>query len=134
MDLNLIFNKYLSICVHSSMPDCCKLKEQCMDAQIYCCGLNSTAYVSALAIYVSEPQFLNALHTAMESQHTTICSTTLRFLSHLLQYQMILQHIDVSIFIMHMCYKSLGHWGHYATSRKGVGSISQCGHLIFQLM
>ncbi|XP_023706009.2 meiosis inhibitor protein 1-like isoform X1 [Cryptotermes secundus] len=47
----------------------------------------------ALAIYVSEPKFLNVLHTAMESQHKTICSTALHFLSHLLHYQMIIQHV-----------------------------------------
>jgi len=60
--------------------------------------MNLTAHFSALAIYISEPKFLNMLHTAMESKHPTICSTAVHFLSHLLHYQMTLQHLNVSIF------------------------------------
>ncbi|KDR11697.1 hypothetical protein L798_14192 [Zootermopsis nevadensis] len=46
-----------------------------------------------LAIYINEPKFLKVLHTAMESKHSVICSTAVNFLSHLLHYQMIFQHI-----------------------------------------
>lgn len=71
-------------------------------AQMCCCNLKWNLFFSALAIYINEPKFLKVLHTAMESKHSVICSTAVNFLSHLLHYQMIFQHIGVSIFRIHI--------------------------------